>query len=43
MAEDTQTGPAPVLYVTDLTYERYDPADLFDLAFQRRLKRVAEG
>ncbi|GEM_PF-789718 len=36
MAEDTQTGPAPVLYVTDLTYERYDPADLFDLAFLRR-------
>lgn len=25
--------PVPVLYVTDLAYERFDPADLFDLAF----------
>lgn len=25
--------PAPVLYVTDLTYDRFDPADLFDVAF----------
>lgn len=25
--------PVPVLYVTDLTYDRFDPADLFDLAF----------
>jgi hypothetical protein len=26
-------APAPVLYVTDLTFDRYDPADLFDLAY----------
>ncbi len=25
--------PVPVLYVTDLAYNRFDPADLFDLAF----------
>jgi hypothetical protein len=30
------TGGAPVLYVTDLAYDAYDPADLFDLAFLLR-------
>lgn len=25
--------PAPVLYVTDIAFDRYDPADLFDLAY----------
>lgn len=29
----TSRPPAPILYVTDLTYDRYDPADLFDLAY----------
>lgn len=26
-------APAPVLYVTDIAFDRYDPADLFDLAY----------
>jgi hypothetical protein len=30
------TSSVPVLYVTDLTYDRFDPADLFDLAFLLR-------
>ena len=29
-------SPAPVVYVTDLDFERFDPADLFDLAFVLR-------
>jgi hypothetical protein len=28
--------PAPILYVTDLTFDRFDPADLFDIAFLLR-------
>jgi hypothetical protein len=28
--------PAPVLYVTDLAFDRFDPADLFDIAFLLR-------
>jgi hypothetical protein len=31
--------PAPVLYVTDLGYEQYEPADLFDLAYLLRSPR----
>jgi hypothetical protein len=30
------SAPVPILYVTDLAYERFDPADLFDLAFLLR-------
>jgi hypothetical protein len=30
---------ASILYVTDLTYDRFDPADLFDLAFVLRSPR----
>ncbi|MES2459945.1 MAG: hypothetical protein V4671_05120 [Armatimonadota bacterium] len=29
-------SPVPILYVTDLTYDRFDPADLFDIAFLLR-------
>jgi hypothetical protein len=35
-AEGDGSSPVPILYVTDLTYQRYDPADLFDLAFLLR-------
>jgi hypothetical protein len=31
-----KTSSVPVLYVTDLAYRRFDPADLFDLAFLLR-------
>jgi hypothetical protein len=34
--EDVADARAPVLYVTDLTFDRFDPADLFDLAFLLR-------
>ena len=30
------SAPVPILYVTDLTYRQFDPADLFDLAFLLR-------
>lgn len=36
MAPDDTPKPAPVLYVTDLTYNAFDPADLFDLAYLLR-------
>jgi hypothetical protein len=29
-------APVPILYVTDLAYTHFDPADLFDLAFLSR-------
>jgi len=32
-------APAPVLYVTDIGYDAFDPADLFDLAFLLRSPR----
>lgn len=39
MPEETagpDVTPAPIFYVTDLAYDRFDPADLFDLAFLLR-------
>lgn len=33
---DATPLPAPILYVTDLAYDRFDPADLFDIAFLLR-------
>ncbi|MDX1932878.1 MAG: hypothetical protein SFU56_09765 [Capsulimonadales bacterium] len=35
-----EPSPAPVLYLTDLTFDRFDPADLFDLAFLLRSARL---
>lgn len=32
-ASGERSAPAPVLYITDLTFAAYDPADLFDLAY----------
>ena len=34
--EAATTTPARVLYVTDLTYEQFDPADLCDVAYLLR-------
>lgn len=33
---EENASATPVLYVTDLTFDRFDPADLFDLAFLLR-------